>query len=71
MLSSHFDSGIFSPGAMDDGAMVGTMIEIFKNVIFRKQPPKNPILFYFVNGEEGGLFGATASMRNSSSWLRK
>lgn len=71
MVSSHFDSAVFSPGGMDDGGMVASMIEIFKNIIFQTEPPKNPIIFYFVNGEEAGLFGSAASMNNPNSWLKK
>lgn len=59
LLVSHYDSAPSSPGASDDGAGVGTLLEIAR-AIKAGNPFKNDVIFLFTDGEEIGLLGAQA-----------
>jgi len=62
LLMAHYDSGASSPGAADDGAGVAAMLEIAR-IMHDHGPYRNPVLFLFTDGEERGLLGAQAFVR--------
>src|ERR1044071_5701727 len=58
LLVAHYDSVSSAPGAADDGAAVGALLEAAR--IFKTLPQfRRDILFLFTDGEEPGLLGAT------------
>jgi len=57
-LMAHYDSVPAGPGASDDGIGVATLLEVARAV--RGESFRNPVLFIFTEGEEGGLLGAYA-----------
>jgi Peptidase family M28 len=62
MLVAHYDSAPISFGAGDDGAAVAMMLETLRAL--RAGPPlKNDVIFLFTDGEEAGLLGATAFVK--------
>lgn len=69
LLNSHFDTVPMSPGAGDDGTMVGVMLELLR--IFAKQTPTNhPLIFLFNGLEESGLQASHAFIVNNK-WMDK
>ncbi|CAF1046807.1 unnamed protein product [Didymodactylos carnosus] len=61
LLSAHYDSVEFSPGASDDGSGIVILLEILSNLVNDESLVlKTPIIFNFNNGEEIDLLGATA-----------
>ena len=60
LISTHYDAVFPSYGASDDGVGIVTNLEILRVLISRKEPPKNPIIFNFVDGEEARLLGSYA-----------
>lgn len=64
LLNSHWDTVPMSPGAGDDGTMVGVMLELMR--IFAKQEPTNhPLIFLFNGLEESGLQASHAFIKNN------
>jgi hypothetical protein len=63
MLASHYDSVQAGPGAGDSGAAVAAILEIAR--ILRLRPPRNDVLLLLTNGEEAGLLGARAFVRDN------
>ncbi len=62
LVMAHYDSRPFAPGANDDGAAVASMLETIRAV--KNGPtPRNNIIFLFTDGEELGLLGARAFIR--------
>jgi hypothetical protein len=61
LLNSHYDSTPTGPGAADDGVGVATMLEVA--AILNAAPPQRPVTFLFNEGEEYGLNGASAFVR--------
>jgi len=62
MLAAHYDSVPHGPGASDDGAAVAMMLEIAR--MLRDLPPsRNDVIFLITDGEELGMLGATAFVR--------
>ncbi|HSH03320.1 MAG TPA: M20/M25/M40 family metallo-hydrolase [Anaerolineae bacterium] len=59
MLSAHYDSISGGPGVSDDMSGVGILLEIAR-ILSAENPPLNPIVFIFSDGEENGLLGAKA-----------
>jgi hypothetical protein len=59
---SHYDTKPDAPGAGDDGAAVGAMLEAAR-FLKTGEPPRNDILFLFTDGEEVDLLGARAFVR--------
>ncbi|MBS1600889.1 MAG: M20/M25/M40 family metallo-hydrolase [Bacteroidetes bacterium] len=59
LIMGHYDSQPNTPGAGDDAAAVGAMLETARGL---KAGPtfKNDIIFLFTDGEEMGLLGAQA-----------
>ncbi|CAF0820721.1 unnamed protein product [Adineta steineri] len=62
MLTAHYDTVEFSPGAGDDGSGVVIILELFSNLIndLTINFSDVPLIILFTNAEEGGLQGATA-----------
>ncbi len=69
LLASHFDSVPAGPGASDDGAGVGAMLEIAR-ALKAGPEPRHPVIFLFDEGEEAGLLGAVAFVEQSP-WARE
>jgi hypothetical protein len=62
LLVAHYDSVSTSPGASDDGAAVAALLETLR-ALKSSAPLKNDVIFLFTDGEENGLLGATAFVR--------
>jgi hypothetical protein len=69
LLASHYDSVPAGPGASDDGAGVGAMLEVAR-ALKAGPEPRHPVIFLFDEGEEAGLLGAVAFVEQSS-WARE
>ena len=61
LLNAHYDSTPTGPGAADDGVGVATLLEIAS--LLKGSPPARPVTFLFNEGEEFGLNGASAFVR--------
>ena len=61
LLNAHYDSTPTGPGAADDGVGVATLLEIASLV--KGSRPARPVTFLFNEGEEFGLNGASAFVR--------
>src|SRR5262249_34781673 len=59
LLSTHYDSVPYGPGASDAGTAVATLLETARALKVGQQP-KNDVIFLFTDGEEAGLLGAKA-----------
>lgn len=69
VLLGHYDSVPFSPGASDDGAAVAAMLETLRAL--RAGPPlDNDVILLFSDGEESGLLGAEAFVREHA-WAKE
>ncbi len=69
MLSAHYDSVEAGPGASDDGLGVAELIEVAR--VLRHRPRlRHPVLLLFTDGEELGLLGAEAFVREHP-WAQK
>lgn len=62
LLSAHYDSGCASPGASDNGAAVGALLEVAR-VLSLEPRPKNDLVILLSDGEEAGLLGAKAFLQ--------
>jgi hypothetical protein len=62
LLCAHYDSQRAAPGASDDGIGLGTLLEIARALKELGGQP-NTILLLFTDGEEEGLLGAEAFVR--------
>jgi hypothetical protein len=62
MLVSHYDSVPTGPGASDDGAGVASLLETLR-ALKAGAPLKNDVILLFTDGEEAGLLGATAFVK--------
>ncbi len=58
LLMAHYDSVPGSPGAVDNAAAVGVLLELAR--VLEKHPPARPVLIAFTACEERGLAGARA-----------
>ena len=62
LLAAHYDTVTNSPGASDDGAGVATLLETARAL--KSGPPlQNDLIFFFSDGEEAGLLGAEAFVK--------
>ncbi len=59
LLCAHYDSGPASPGAGDNGAAVGALLETLR-ALTPCPSLRNDLVVLFSDGEEAGLLGATA-----------
>ncbi len=67
LLVAHYDSQPNSPGAGDDASGVAILLETAR-IIQQDSMPANDIIFLFTDGEEYGLFGASAFLEHR--WFR-
>jgi hypothetical protein len=68
LLASHYDSVAPGPGASDDGAGVASMLETLR-ALKAGAPLKNDVIFFFSDGEEGGLLGSRA-FTSEHAWAK-
>ena len=62
LITAHYDSVPVGPGAGDDGVSVAAMLETMRAL--KAGPPlKNDMVFLFTDGEELGLLGAKAFVK--------
>ena len=65
VLMAHGDSVAAGPGAGDDASGVATILETIRALKARGLPPGRPIIALFSDGEENGLLGAAAYLRDA------
>lgn len=58
LVMAHYDTVPASPGAVDNAAAVGVLIELAR--VLHDQPPPQPVMLVFTANEERGLIGAEA-----------
>ena len=58
LVMAHYDTVRGSPGAVDNAAAVGVLIELAH--VLAKEPPSRPVMLAFTANEEIGLVGAEA-----------
>ena len=62
LLVAHYDSVPVAAGAADDGGGVVTLLETARALVAGPRP-RNDVVFLFTDGEERGLLGARAFLR--------
>ncbi|KAG0055598.1 hypothetical protein BGZ83_008032 [Gryganskiella cystojenkinii] len=62
VVDAHYDSVLIGKGATDDGVGVSVCLEMIRNLI--NHPVKHDVIFNINNGEEVGLYGASAFMEH-------
>lgn len=62
LVAGHFDSAATGPGASDDGAAVAAMLEVGR-LVAAQGGTRNNLVLLFTDGEEDGLLGAEAFVR--------
>lgn len=68
LLVGHYDSVPGAFGASDNGAAIAAMLETLRAL--RQRPPlNNDVIFLFSDGEEAGLLGAHAFVKNHA-WAK-
>ncbi|HKU66132.1 MAG TPA: M20/M25/M40 family metallo-hydrolase [Rhizomicrobium sp.] len=70
LLMAHGDSVAAGPGAGDDASGVATILESIRALKARNLPPGHPIIALFTDGEENGLLGAAAYLRDPMARAR-
>ena len=68
LLACHYDSVPAGPGAGDDASGVATVLEIVR-ALKAEGAPRNTVIVLIDDGEEAGLFGARAFVRDHP-WAR-
>jgi hypothetical protein len=63
LLMVHYDGVEAGPAAADDGAGVGALLETLRALRMRRTPLRHDIIALFTDGEEAGLLGAAAFVR--------
>ncbi len=63
LIMVHYDGVEAGPAASDDGAAAGALLETLRALRARKQPLAHDIVALFTDGEESGLLGAAAFVR--------
>lgn len=63
LLMAHYDGVEAGPAAADDGAGSAAILETLRALRARKQPLANDIIVLVTDGEEAGLLGAAAFVR--------
>ena len=63
LLVAHYDGVSAGPAASDDGAGSAALLETMRALRARKQPLAHDIIVLFTDGEEAGLLGAAAFVR--------
>lgn len=68
VLAAHYDTVPGSPGAADDGIGVGTVLETAR-ALSAGAAPRNNVMILLTDGEELGLLGAEAFVREHADTL--
>ena len=63
LLAVHYDGVPAAPAASDDAAGSAALLETLRALRARKQPLANDVIALFTDGEEAGLLGAAAFVR--------
>jgi hypothetical protein len=63
LIMIHYDGVEAGPAASDDGAAAAALLETLRALRARKQPLTHDIVALFTDGEEAGLLGAAAFVR--------
>jgi len=63
LLAAHYDSVPVAPGAADNGSGVAALLEAAR-ALSAGPRPANDVIFLFTDGEERGLLGARAFLRD-------
>ncbi len=63
LLVAHYDGVEAGPSAADDGAGVAAVLEVVRALRARTQPLEHDVIALFTDGEESGLLGAAAVVR--------
>jgi len=63
LLMVHYDGVGAGPAASDDGAGCAALLETLRAMRARKQPLAHDVIALFTDGEEAGLLGAAAFVR--------
>jgi Peptidase family M28 len=63
LLVVHYDGVEAGPAAADDGAGCAALLETLRALRARKQPLAHDVIALFTDGEEAGLLGAAAFVR--------
>ena len=63
LLAVHYDGVPAAPAASDDAAGCAALLETLRALRARKQPLANDVIALFTDGEEAGLLGAAAFVR--------
>jgi hypothetical protein len=63
VLSAHYDSVPYGPGASDDGAGVAAILEAAQ-ALLAGPPLRNDVILLLIDGEEIGLMGSQAFVKN-------
>lgn len=69
LLVVHYDGVEAGPAAADDGAGCAALLETLRALKARKQPLAHDVIALFTDGEEAGLLGAAAFVREHP-WAR-
>lgn len=64
LLMAHADSVAAGPGAGDDASGVATVLETIRALKAREKQGGHPVTALFTDGEENGLLGAVAYLRD-------
>ncbi len=68
VLSAHYDSVPFAPGASDDGAGIAAIIETAR-ALLAGPPLRNDVVVLLTDGEEIGLMGSQAFVKHHP-WMK-
>lgn len=63
LIAAHYDSAAVGPGASDDGAAVAAMLETVRAL--GAAPLRNDLVLLMTDGEEDGVLGAEAFVRDT------
>ncbi len=63
LIMAHYDGVEAGPAASDDGAGSAALLETLRALRSRKQPLPHDVIALFTDGEEAGLLGAAAFVR--------
>ncbi len=63
LLTAHYDSVPFGPGAADNSASVAALLETLRMIKY-VPPLQNDVIFLFTDGEEAGLLGIRAFVKH-------
>jgi hypothetical protein len=70
LLMAHADSVAAGPGAGDDASGVATLLETIRTLKARDSKGGHPVMALFTDGEENGLLGAAAYLRDPQARAR-